>query len=484
MGLVFLLAVCATGALKGQCPDGTPPPCAGEQPSRPVVLIVPFENRSRDTADAYLAQTLTEDLESAFSSTHAVRVVEPGSTLRATHVVRGSVQREGEVVRVTARVERGGTGEVRWARRFELPTSESQALHDSLVDQVAAVLGLPDRIARPRPRITDPATYDLWLRAHYLVPRRRQEDEAGAAALLGRALARDSAFAPAWADFARVLRWARRFGFAIPGIPTDSLLPRMLDASERAVLLDSTNVDTWRLRASIATIVDPTSSTVGLAALRHALALDSMDAQTWDDYALALEESGDPDGAAAAWRHAVTLDPRRPYGSYAQHWLWARQYDSAAAWAERAVTEDPTLMFLREGVGEAALARGQLGRAEAAYEAALRLGAGPDQVRSLSGLAIVAAGLGDTARARTLIARAEAVTDSTMPTLHASVSIAEAYVAIGAPGRALEWLGRYQPRGDLHFQLHLARDATLDALRSDPRFRRLLTRSPTPDAPR
>ena len=452
-------------------------------PARPVVMIVPFENRSRDTADAYLGEALTEDLAGALSATHAVRVVGPGSPLRATRVVRGSVARVREVVYVSVRIEQAGTGEVRWTRRFERPSSEAQVLHDSLIDQVAAALGLAPTPGA-RPPMTDPATYDLWLRAHHLVPRRRQEDEAEAAALLGRALARDSTFAPAWADLARVLRWARRFGFTVPGIPTDSLLPRMLDASERALLLDSTNVDTWRLRASIANVVDPTSWSVGLTALRRALALDSMDAQTWDEYALALEESGAGDSAAAAWRHAVALDPHRPYGMYALHWLWAGRYDSAAAWAEHGVAEDPTLMFLREGVGEVALAQGQLAKAGAAYEAALRLGTGPEQVRALCGLSIVATGLGDAARARTLLARAEAVTDSTAPTLHAAVSIAEAYAALGAPDRALTWLGRYQPRGDLHFQLHLARDPMLDGLRSDPRFRQLVDSTRPPAEPR
>jgi TolB-like protein/Tfp pilus assembly protein PilF len=467
------LCVCAPVPAWSQCPDGTPLPCAGAQPARPVVMIVPFENRSRDTADAYFAETLTEDLAGALSSTHAVRVVRSGSSLRATEVIRGSVLRTGGVLHVSARIERPGTGEVRWTGNLERPSAEAQLLRDSVVHQIATALGL--RAPRARPRSADPATYDLWLRARYLLPRRRQEDVAAAAALLTRALGRDSTFAPAWADLARVLMWARGYALALPGVPSDSLLPRIFNASERAVLLDSTNEDAWRLRASVANVVDPTSRRIALTALRHALALDSTDAQTWDQYALALEEAGDPDAAAVAWRRATTFDPHRTLGMYAIHWLWAGRYDSAAAWAEHAVTEDPTLMFLREVVAEVALARGRLAEAGAAYEAALRLGAGPEQVRALSGLAIVAAGLGDTARARGLIARAVAVADSATPTVHAALSIGEAYAAIGTPDQALAWLRRYQPRGDLHFQVHLAHDPTLDPLRGLAGFRALLT---------
>ena len=482
LGQLFLVAVLATGSLKGQCPDGTPPPCGDSRVARPVVQITPFDNRSRDTADAYFAETLTEDLAAALSATHAVRVVAPGSSLRATDLVRGSVRRTGETLRVSATVEQAGTGVVRWTGSLERPWSEARTVRESLIGQIVAALGVPERAAHLGSRPVDPTTFDLWLRARYLLPRRRQQDVAEAASLLTRALGRDSTFAPAWADLARTLVWARGFGLAVPGVPAESLLPRILDASERALLLDSTNVDTWRLRASVADVVDPTSRLVGLAALRRALALDPTDAATWDQYALALEESGEHDNAATAWRRAAVLDPQQPRDMYAYYWLWERRLDSAAAWAERAVTRDPTRMFYRELAGEIALAQGRISDAKAAYEAALRLGSGPEQVRALAGLAIATAAGGDTSGARGLILRAVAVSDSATPTLHSAVSIAEAYVAIGEADRALAWLRRYQPRRDLHFQLHLAADPTLDPLRTDPRFRELSdsTRTPVP----
>ncbi|HJX88303.1 MAG TPA: hypothetical protein VJ277_12135, partial [Gemmatimonadales bacterium] len=56
----------------------------------------------------------------------------------------------------------------------------------------------------------------------------------------------------------------------------------------------------------------------------------------------------------------------------------------------------------------------------------------------------------------------------------AAISLASAYAAIGEPQRALSWLERYQPRGNLHFQLHLRRDLQLDPLRGLRRFEALL----------
>ena len=53
-------------ALALQCPDGTPPPCtrnaAARAPSVNSVAVLYFDNVSRDSADAYLADGLTDEI--------------------------------------------------------------------------------------------------------------------------------------------------------------------------------------------------------------------------------------------------------------------------------------------------------------------------------------------------------------------------------------------------------------------------------------
>src|SRR5205807_8684737 len=53
--------------LTAQCPDGSPPPCrltshASTAPAPNSVAVLYFDNLSADTADAYLAEGLTEEL--------------------------------------------------------------------------------------------------------------------------------------------------------------------------------------------------------------------------------------------------------------------------------------------------------------------------------------------------------------------------------------------------------------------------------------
>ena len=76
--------------------------------------------------------------------------------------------------------------------------------------------------------------------------------------------------------------------------------------------------------------------------------------------------------------------------------------------------------------------------------------------------------------------RAVAVADTIHPTVHDAVYLAWGFTATNQPERALRILERYEPRKDVHFQLHLQRDPVLDPLRSKPRFRALLARQNVP----
>jgi len=474
LGVLFL----APSRLSAQCPDGSPPPCAGVRPSLPTVAVQPFISLSHDTAEAYRAWTLTEDITAALTASRAVRVLGGSLRARAEWQLSGSVRRNGDVVRYAGQLER--RGEVRWSTRLEGPTSDESGLRDTLAARILAALGARQAVARPGPRAVDPVAYDLWNRGRYYRMRRREQDAAQGIALLRQAIARDSSFAAAWVDLARALDWARFFDFAVPGIPRDSLLAYQLAASDRALLLDSSSVDAWSVRADVARAVDPTSDDAALYALRRALALDSASAGSWDELAAALDEAGDTAAGGVAFRRALALDPDRNTGMLIYHHYWyGRQLDTAAALARRAVEIRPDIMFFRELQGEVAFARGQLEESRAAYEAALRLGSGREQVRALCGLAVTSAALGDTARARELVARAEAYVSARSLTNHDAIAIAGVYAALGESDRALDWLERYQPFTDLHFQQHL-RDAPLDPLRSSPRFRRLITASTTP----
>ena len=183
------------------------------------------------------------------------------------------------------------------------------------------------------------------------------------------------------------------------------------------------------------------------------------------------------DSALVLMRRAMLLG-KRAVGtpSYANHFYWRRQYDSAAVWSDSSIKYSSRSPYAWEMAGATAIMLKRYNDAERYYEAALRLDQGPTRVRGLEGLAEIAAIRGDTAKALNLIAQAEKLTDGSDPSDHAVIALGSAYAALGMRDKALQWLEKYHPKGNLHFQLHLQRDPQLDPLRSDDRFKALIAR--------
>jgi len=479
--LVVSVPLCLGATVSGfsQCPDGSPPPCPGTRAAPPGLIVVPFENRSRDTADLYLAATLTEDITSALAAAHAVRLLSAqGSRRGAEYRLSGSVRRENGVERVSARLERAASSEILWTTALD-GGHIAIPIADQLARLVLQRLGLRPAsapVAASTARPVDPVTADLNRRGRYFARRRTQADVAAGLDLLARAVARDSSFALAWAEIATTYSYVNAWHIPLASVPAESVLIRGLDASTRALLADSTRAEIWVARATVLADVEPTTRASVIRAYRRAIALDSLNVGAWGGLGTALEESGDSIAGAQALTRSLTLDPTNSAGLVGLglwHYYWHRHYDSAKVMADSLLGVDPTNISGRRMAGTVALARGEYAVAEAQFEAARNIGPGVERVWSLAGLAVAAVARGDSARARSRIAEMEAIADASAPDLHGAIFIAWGYTALGDHGRALDWLERFHPAGSLHFQRHLL-DGPLDPLRNEPRFRRLL----------
>ena len=462
-----------------QCPDGSPPPCGGTRAAPPTIVIAPFENRSRDTADTYLAAALGEDITAALQRSRVVRVMSAHAGRRGIdYQVSGSVARDAGALRLVARLERTGPGEIVWTGTVSRPLARSGEAADLVADSVLGRIAghASQRHAGPAPTPVDPAAWDLYLRGRYYSIRRTEADIGRAVALFQQAVGKDSGFALGWAGLANALSYAARWHLPVRGMTQRQAQTTELEAAERALLTDSGSAEIWITRARAAEDVDPTTRTSSRRAALRAIALDSLDANAWAYLSLMNAEAGDSLAARSAGRRAVALDPGNPetmVGLSVQYY-WARRYDSSSVWTDSMLAVDPTFLSGRRMAGTIALARGRIDEAETQFGAARRLGPGPERIWTNAGLACAMVARGDTAAARAMVADALTLTDSIEPALHSAVFVAWGYAAIGDHARAIEWLERYRPRLDLHFQAHLHGDAPLDALRSEPRFQALL----------
>src|SRR5512135_3517530 len=187
-GSVLLVVLGTTGTLVGQCPDGTPPPC-GPRPAAPApntVAVLYLDNLSRDTADAYLADGLTEeiiirlgqvqrlDVKPRFEVERFRRPAAPldpaalGRALHAAYLVTGSVQRAGDRVRLRYEVIRAATrtqvaGDVIDRASGDLLSVESDIAR-AVAAAVTGQLVPEERASLTRPLTSDPLAYEEYLR--------------------------------------------------------------------------------------------------------------------------------------------------------------------------------------------------------------------------------------------------------------------------------------------------------------------------------
>lgn len=172
VGLVALVAILAAVAYFAIFPGSTPTARDAPVPSQPIVAVVPFENLSGDESLQYFSDGVTQEIEYALSRIAGLRVVSRPSTQSASetaarvspsHTLTGSVRKNGDDVRVAARLALNASGEIVWSQTFERPLSETLAIQDEIAARVARAL----RIVVPETSRTvsvDPRALELYLR--------------------------------------------------------------------------------------------------------------------------------------------------------------------------------------------------------------------------------------------------------------------------------------------------------------------------------
>jgi Tfp pilus assembly protein PilF len=325
----------------------------------------------------------------------------------------------------------------------------------------------------------DSVANQFYLRGRTLTARRTQASLITALESFQGAIQRDSSFALAWAGLSRAAVFMAQRGFTPPGVSADSLVAIAINASEHALDLDSANAEIWVVRSRAIFAADPTDATPKIAALNNAIDIDPDNSDAWSDLALAKEERLDAREAEQDWQKAISLNPKNftALAFFALHYMWAKQPARGVPLIDSAISIDPTYILGREAAGNLLVDLGQLDKAERQFLAYLRITSGREQVNALTGLVRVEVARGNPESARSYLKRAVALADSIHPTKHESPLIGAAFAAVGDTAAAIRWISRYEPRADLHFQLHLKRDPALKWLHG-PRGKGLLAPDP------
>jgi TolB-like protein len=443
------------------------------------IAVLPFRNLSGDRSQDYFADGLTEEVRNALTRIDALRVLARTSSDKANkdngdvkavaadlgvgYLLSGSVQRNGEIARISTDLVDGRTGFSRWSESLDRRLTDIFAVQSDIARLVAEAMSVQVATAKPAPGgTTNVQAYENYLQGRALF--NLAKDEATDQAALTHfemAIAEDPKFALAHAARSRVLAViANEHAHAELLKP---LYSEAIMAARRAVEL-APDLAEGHLALGYAMFAGKLDIRGAWPSYQRAYALGHGNADTALLYALYCSRAGRPAEAAAAVERAVALDPlnaraHRAQGSVAYA---ARRYRDALPPLKRALELNPKMTFAHSLVGNALLELGRTNEALKEFEAE------PEATFGLTGLAITQHRLGNQAAAE------KAYTDLQKEVGDSALyQQAEVLAQWGRNDEALQKLARARQVGDSGLT-YAATDVMLDPLRRDQRFTRFV----------
>ena len=480
--LLVVAALATRSALAwGQCPDGSPPPCertTARTPTPNSVAVLYFDNLSRDTADAFLADGLTEEIIIRLGQVTRLEVKsrfevqrfrgrattqDPpalGRSLNAAYLVTGSVQRAGNRVRLRVALVRSATRAQVWGDIIDRASSDLLTIESEIAQEVAtAITGqlLPaERTRLVRPVTSDPIAYEEYVRGlQSLYSSIDEAAQRSALAHFDRAIAQDSSLAAAFTGKAIV--WANLADGFLPGREGYA---RVREAAHEAIARDSSQARAYAMLAVSVLALDLDVREAERVA-RRAVALEPREAQAHIVLSLALFAAGrideSIDEAHRAWQ-ADSLDPMMSI-LYADALIYGRRLDGTATLLPRLrAFMSPVDVEQLEGLLRAA--RGDL--RGAAPLLSWRYYGG----RTAGTYVRALLARGDTVAARATV---DSMLAARTSGYFNPLALTRAYAAMGDLDRGIEWLRRAFDERTI-WLIYVRADDELAPLRADSRY--------------
>jgi len=376
------------------------------------IAVLPFVNMSSDPEQEYFSDGISEELLNLLTKIPGLRVIartssfsfkgqdvsvaEIAETLNVAHVLEGSVRKSGNQVRITAQLIRASDSSHLWSVRYDRELEDVFAVQDEIAATVVAKLKVT--LFGPTPKIveTDPAAYDLLLRARQLFRQFTPEAAKQAAIVYQQALAIDPDYAQAWSEMAALYKigtsevgyFSLEEGFSLareaaeralvidPDLAEPHATLGMIELShkrdlkaavrhfERAMELEPNNLDILVEAHQLLCILDRPRPLNSLAIEKLKVSIDPVN--EWNHLELALAYSGAEqfDGALLSARTAQSLSPKMPIVSMAIGNVLMREGELEAALGE--FNQETHEGYRLMGQSMAYFALGQLAQSDAA----------------------------------------------------------------------------------------------------------------------
>lgn len=326
------------------------------------IAVLPFTNLSGRREQQYFADGIAEDVSQALGHIPWLFVIasssalgyrerpvdmrQIGAELGVRYLVRGSVRRDGNRVRIVVQLTDSSSGGYLWAERFEGAVGDLFEIQDRFTTQIAAMIA-PALHAMEIKRAQRTPTnslnaYDLYLRA---LPRFRTSlaDNEEALRLLGQAIDIDPAYGAAYGLAARCYQFQKLFGWVAPSDPRFGEGIRLANLAIEVGKDDSEAL--WMGGLALAQLAGEVKH--GRVLIDRSLALNPNSASAWVASCFVHAYLGNVEAALGHFACAQRLNPLdsmhhvQNHAASTAHFL-AGNLEAADDCAEKAVGERPT----------------------------------------------------------------------------------------------------------------------------------------------
>jgi len=324
------------------------------------IAVLPFTNLTGDSTKEYLSDGVTEEMITSLARTEGgqLHVIARTSAmsyklshetvkqicgeLGVRYALEGSVQSEGERLRVTAQLIRCEDQIHIWADTYDGDSGQILKFESNLTDSVAQTLSLK-LLTGKKPEYVpkNPVAHDAYLQGRYYLSLRSKEGFEKALQSFGSALSEDPHYARAYAELAVTYNLMGQYNW----ISTDQAHGEGKAAALLAVEADPNLADAHAAVGFNKWFYEWDSAGAEKELLR-AIQLEpsNVDAHHW--YAMVLMTSGRIANAEKEMRIALALDPRALILRTNLGWVhyMGRQYPLAIQELQSVVRDNPNFL--------------------------------------------------------------------------------------------------------------------------------------------
>jgi TolB-like protein/Tfp pilus assembly protein PilF len=331
-------------------------------PDKPSVAVLPFTSIGGDAKQERLADGITEDVITDLSRYRDLFVIARNSVftykgklvniqhvareLGVRYVLQGSIQTNGDRVRVTAQLIDATTGAHVWSERYDRPLNDIFQVQSEVTGEIAAALGgtsgaltVADVAAVRRKPPASLQAYDYYVLGQELHYRLSREDSPKGEEPLKKAIELDPQFARAYVALGHLYNSEASWGWGHED-------PATLFAKAKVTLLKAIALDpTDALPHAVLGLVYISISEYdrGFAELERGYTLNPNDADVLVHYGGMLYIKGRSREGVEMMNRAFRLNPHYPswYNNFADPYYAVGQYDQVIALLRRMEGEVP-----------------------------------------------------------------------------------------------------------------------------------------------